>query len=285
MEIFELHKNDNKFSQLLKSSVGNVNILYAQGSIELLNKPSIAIVGSRGCTNYGKKFSEELSRELSKMGITVVSGLATGIDEYAHIGSMEKLGRTIAVMGSGFKYIYPKRNEKLYNQIIENKGLIVTEYAYDIGPFPQNFIKRNNVIAGLSLATIVIEAREKSGALYTANMTKKQGKKLFIVPSNVDNYFAKGSNELIKEGNKIITSIEDVIEEFKYLNLRKPEPENLINAEYKPFYDILIENPLHIDEICRKLKLDISHVNSLLIKLELEGYIEQLSGNFIKWRK
>ena len=158
------------------------NQLYLKGNIELLKKPAIAIIGSRKCTKYGEKIAKEFSKGLSLYGLTIISGMAEGIDSFAHIGSMENCGNTIAVLPCGFNNIYPKKNINLYNQILDNNGLVITEYEKDEKADSNKFLERNRIVSGLANGTLVIEGGYRSGTSVTANITKKQGKNVFCIP-------------------------------------------------------------------------------------------------------
>ena len=188
--------------------------LYVLGDEKILNEFSIAIVGSRTPSKYGENIAKSLAYNLAKHNVSVISGMAKGIDSFAHIGCIFGRGKTIAVLGGGFNHIYPKENVKLLNDIIGSGGAIVTEYEENARPLPQNFPKRNRIIAGLSSGVVVVEAKERSGSLITADLALDQGKEVFAVPGNITSKLSKGTNELIKEGAKIVTNVFDILEEF-----------------------------------------------------------------------
>ena len=188
--------------------------IYVAGNYKILNDFSISVIGTRSASKYGKEMSKALSFGLAKKGINVVSGMARGIDTQAHIGALVAKGKTIAVLGSGFKYIYPKENERLFQSIVNLGGAVLTEYEEEIKPFPENFPKRNRIISGISKGVVIVEAPEKSGSLITADIALEQGREVFAVPGNINSKMSKGTNMLIKEGAKLTENIYDILEEF-----------------------------------------------------------------------
>lgn len=202
---------DKNYPLKLKHIYDKPVILFARGNIDLLSEKSIAIVGCRDCTEYGQNTSKKLAYDLSKNDFCVVSGLARGIDKFAHLGALEANGKTVAVIGNGLDNIYPYENKNLYERIIQNNGLIVTEYIIGTKPNKMNFPARNRIISGLSDGVIVVEAKEKSGALITADFALEQGKEVFAVPGNINRLNSKGTNELIKDGANILTDYKDII--------------------------------------------------------------------------
>ena len=244
---------------------------------------SIGIVGSRKATSYGKWACEKFSKELVKMGVTIVSGLALGIDTVAHKTAIKEGGRTIAVLGNGIDIVYPKNNKELYADIINN-GMILTEFPLKTPPLAYNFPQRNRIIAGLSLGIIVIEAKEKSGSLITAHLALDQGKDVFALPGNINSLYSKGTNKLIKDGARPLLDIEDIIEEISQLQVKisqdkksKIDYTDLSEVEIK-IVDTLKEGPLHSDLIAYKTGLDISAVISIITILELKGIIKELTS-------
>lgn len=175
-------------------------------------KCGIAIIGCRLCTKYGENVSKEFAYNLSKKNINIISGLARGIDSFAHIGSLKAQGKTIAVVGSGLDLIYPKENEGIANDIIKNGGAIISEYVIGTKPVARNFPARNRIISGISSGVIVVEAKEKSGTLITVDFALEQGKEVYVIPGNIDSPNSLGTNELIKQGAKLITNINDIFE-------------------------------------------------------------------------
>lgn len=205
---------DKEYPVNLKNIYCSPLWLYYIGNIKLLTKKNIAIVGSRKCTSYGKIVAKNISTEISNQKINIVSGLAYGIDTYAHIGAIKEKARTIAVLGNGLDIIYPRENIKIANEIIKKDGLIISEYIMGTKPEKQNFPERNRIISGISETIIVVEAEEKSGSLITVDFALEQGKDVFAVPGNIYSKNSKGTNKIIKDGARIITSIDDILEEI-----------------------------------------------------------------------
>lgn len=189
-------------------------VLYLKGNKKILNKKSIAIVGCRLCTKYGQVVSRKLSYDLSLNNINIISGLARGIDSYAHKASLDAKGTTIAVVGCGLDRVYPKENYDLFRKIIDSGGAVISEYIIGTKPLARNFPKRNRIISGLSDGVIVIEAREKSGTLITVDFALEQGKNVYAVPGEINKLNSYGTNNLIKQGAKVITNTEDILEDL-----------------------------------------------------------------------
>lgn len=210
---------DEDYPKNLKNIYDAPVILYYKGNKQLLhNNKSIAIVGCRNCTKYGENISTKFAYDLSKEGICIISGMAKGIDSKAHLGALKQEGKTIAILGSGLDRIYPSQNIKLYNEIVENGGLILTEYVIGTNANKMNFPARNRIISGLSDGVLVIEAKEKSGTLITVDFALEQGKDVFVIPGNITSDYSFGTNELIKQGAKCVTSVKDVLEEINLRN-------------------------------------------------------------------
>lgn len=274
---------DDNYPIGLKYIDDNPKVFFVKGNIIEDDKLAIAIVGSRKATSYGKWACEKFTRELVNLDVTIISGLASGIDAVAHKTALDNNGRTIAVLGNGLDKVYPKRNLSLYKEI-EIKGAIVSEFPLGTPPLAFNFPQRNRIISGLSLGTVVIEAQEKSGSLITAHHALDQGKDVFSVPGNINSIFSSGTNKLIKDGAKPLLEIEDIIEEIHELQnkiiLNKKESidySNYSETEIK-IINILSEGPLHADAIAYKANIDISTATSILTILELKNVIKELSG-------
>lgn len=201
--------NEREYPQALKKIYDPPISLYVKGNIEKLNNKNIGIVWCRECTTYGKKSAEYFSYNLSKQNINIVSGLAKGIDSYAHLGSLNT-GNTIAVLGNGLDMIYPKENLELANEIIKRGGTIISEYPCGTKPDKMKFPARNRIISGISSGIIVIEAKEKSGTLITVDFALEQGREVFVVPGNINSINSVGTNDLIKQGARLVTTYEDV---------------------------------------------------------------------------
>ncbi len=202
---------DKIYPQKLKYINNRPIVLYTKGNLSLFNSESVGIVGSRNCTNYGINCAKYFSQELSKRGVCVVSGLAKGIDKIAHKSALSENGKTIAVIGTGIDMVYPAENISLANKIVENGGLIVSEFAIGTFPEKENFPRRNRIISGLSDAVIVVEAGERSGATITADYAINQGKEVWAIPGNIFSKESVGTNKLLKDGANILTSINDIL--------------------------------------------------------------------------
>ena len=263
--------------------------LYVEGNIEILNNFGIAIIGSRNCTEYGKKMATKFSKELSNYNINIISGMAKGIDSFAHKACIENNGKTIAVLPSGFNNIFPKENEKLLKNIINSGGTVITEYEPNTKKSYEKFLERNRIVSGLASATLVIEAGYRSGTTVTARYTKEQNKNVFCIPSSLENIKGIGTNNLIKQGANLVTCVEDILGKYKNINFeekklennyKQKEKNNLIPLDYIDIYNILADKPIHINDIFKKSKLDIKEINYKLMMLELEDYIIQLPGKY-----
>lgn len=205
--------SDDNYPVKLKNIYAPPITIFAKGDISLLNSKSIAIVGSREPSKYGIYVAEKFSKELSKEGITIVSGLARGIDTFAHVGALSSFGKTIAVLGSGIDVVYPKENAKYYREISE-KGLIISEYIVGTAPESKNFPQRNRIISGLSDGVLVVEARKNSGTMITTDFALEQGKELYVIPGNITSNLSAGTNNLIKEGAKLVTDVYEILEDL-----------------------------------------------------------------------
>ncbi len=214
-EIKLLTIEDSHYPTKLKSIYDPPLVLFMKGNEMLLQKRAIAIVGSRLADEYGKKIAYEMAKDISNKDVCVVSGLALGIDSMAHLGAMRRIGGTIAVIGTGLDLVYPKENENLSREVIRN-GLIMTEFPLGTKPVASNFPMRNRMISALSEGVLVVEAKERSGALITVDFALEQGKTVYVIPGNIDNPLCVGCNNLIKEGAKVVTSTNDILEDYGY---------------------------------------------------------------------
>lgn len=257
----------------------------------MLKTNVISIIGSRACSENGRQLAKKFTKELVYQGLTIASGMATGIDTVAHQTALQEEGKTIAVLGCGLRHIFPKENEELYQQIIKKSGLVITEYAPNVKAKSENFLERNRIVSGLSLGILVIEASYRSGTSVTAKLAKQQGRKIFALPHEVNDKHGIGTNRLIQRGAKIVTTTEDLIREFPLLSYKKPLKQKTIksqnhkrvcnNVEYNQVYQWITENPISVDVICEKSKLSIAEVNNILLMLEIEGYVERVAGGYI----
>lgn len=281
-KIMVIKKSDSKYPKQLLEIGNPPKELYVMGNEELLYKRSIAIVGSRECTTYGMKYAAKFANELSKRKITIISGMAIGIDTASHFGALKEAGKTIAVLGSGFNYIYPEENTYLFNQILENDGCVITEFAPDTKAILSKFPYRNRIISGLSIGTLVIEAKTRSGSMVTARYTKEQEKKLFCIPSNIDLKTGSGTNKLIQGGAKLVTNVEDILCE---LNIKSKDEtgEKLeykkVEEEFENIYDVISKTPINVNIIAKKCNLEIEVIMQKLLIMEIKGYVKSLPGN------
>jgi len=289
---------DEFYPAKLRNIYDRPAFIYVKGTL-IKDEINIAMVGSRQASTYGKYTTERISRELAIKGITIVSGLARGIDAAAHRGALTGQGRTIAVMGSGLDVIYPPENKKLYAEIVQN-GAVISEYALGNPPLASNFPARNRIISGMSYGVVVVEAGEKSGSLITARMALEQGREVFAVPGSIDSAGARGTNKLIKQGAKLIENIDDILEDI-LPQIEKTSPVTAISVESpgtiepsiiaklsaveKLIVDFVSTNNFHIDEIIAATALAPAEALSSLMSLELKGIIKQHPGKFFTLNK
>ncbi|HMA62569.1 MAG TPA: DNA-processing protein DprA [bacterium] len=273
---------DDEYPENLYNIYDPPLVLYKHGDFVDADHDAIAFVGTRKCTKYGKQVTETLVKELVRRKITIVSGFARGIDTTAHRTALKNSGRTIAALGNGVDKVYPPENRELRTELVKN-GVYCSEFALGTRPDAQNFPRRNRIISGLSLGTVVVEAGQKSGALLTSNYSINQNRETFAVPGRITSRTSKGTNQLIKQGAKPVLSVEDILEEIE--NLRKyPEKERQLKIEFnftsdeQKIYDSLTFDPLHIDELSDKTGYDTHEALSTLLNLELKGAVKQFSG-------
>ena len=271
--------------------------LYVKGSLDG-DDVCVAVVGSRAASTYGKYTTERLCRELALRGITVVSGLARGIDSAAHRGALAGKGRTIAVLGCGLDVIYPPENESLYGEIAR-QGALVSEFPLGTPPNAPNFPARNRIISGISLGVVVVEASQKSGSLITARIALEQGREVFAVPGSIDSAGSRGTNLLIKQGAKLVENVDDILEEIlpqvdrertqarpqpRPRQTREPAPGGepspgiALGETEKAVWQALSQKPAHIDRIIAATGLPAREVLGTLLNLELRGIVEQKPG-------
>ena len=275
-----LKSTDKKYPLKLLEIKDYPKELYVIGNEKLLNKKSIAIVGSRDCTNYGAKYAERFAEQISRENICIVSGMAIGIDTCAHIGALKEKGNTIAVLGCGFNHIYPEENTELFNKIIENNGCVISEYPPEIEADLSKFPLRNRIISALSMGVLVVEAKHRSGSTVTAKYAKEQEKKVFCIPGNIDLKTSVGTNRLIQAGAKLVVCAEDILAEYGFpVKIDETEQEVIVEDEYADVYNVLTYMPTNINIIAKKCKLDISKVSQKLLMMEIKGYIKSMPGN------
>ncbi|MEW9667623.1 DNA-processing protein DprA [Ammoniphilus sp. 3BR4] len=266
---------DSTYPPLLREIHDPPFVLYARGKLELLTKPGIAVVGTRMPTPYGRQVAFRLAEEVDRAGFAVLSGLAKGVDAEAHKGSLAVNGHTVALLGSGINVIYPRQNEELYRKIQE-RGLILSEYPPGYPSHPLHFPARNRLISGLSLGVLVVEAAVKSGSAITVRCALEQGKDVLAVPGSIFSPLSQGTNRLIQEGAKLVTSIADILEEFPTQQAIQDEK---MSVKQIQILDILENTKLTVDEIVIRSNLPIQEVLSELLSLQLGGKVFQLQGS------
>ena len=272
-------------------------LLYVRGNVELLNRHSISVVGARRPTPYGNQMAERISKDLADRGLVIASGLARGIDASAHRGALASAcGATIGVLGCGIDVVYPKENRKIFEQI-EQRGAIISEFPIGTFPAPQNFPIRNRIIAGMSLGVVVVEGAQYSGSLITARLAMEFGREVFAVPGHVTQPSSFGPNQLIKQGAKLITGWEDVVEELPTpvraelmpvedipQEQRSALVEEALGPTERPLYGLLsVDEARHVDDLVENSGLSSSEVLAALFDMELRGVVRQLPGKqFVK---
>ncbi len=278
---------DEKYPKRLKGIYDPPLILFYLGDILPVDERAFAIVGTRKMTGYGKIVTEKFTKYLSEAGLTIVSGLARGVDTCAHKTTIDAGGRTLAILGGGLRKIFPPENIKLAEKIADGMGAVITEFAPDDLSMPGNFPARNRIISGLSLAVLVTEAAEDSGSLITAKEALEQGREVFAIPGPITSDLSKGPSSLIKQGARLVTEPEEVLEELgleKVKSLKEKVKNDLKLTEVeKKILENLENESKHIDEICRELKLSAAEVSAALIKMEIFCLVKNLGGgNYLK---
>jgi DNA processing protein len=281
--------DDEDYPENLKNIFSPPIVLYIKGKLEKEDKLAVAIVGSRRASYYGLSSAEKFAAELAGCGLTIISGMARGIDTAAHRGALKADGRTIAIIGSGFNHIYPEENQELAEKISQN-GAVISEFPLAAKPLKENFPRRNRLISGLSLGVLVVEAARNSGALITADFALEQGREVFALPGRLDTPNSFGTNELIKQGAKLVSTKDDILEELQLpiaANLKEIKNRLRPHLESKDslLYGLIPSDPIALDEILEKTSLHISRVYEILLRLQMKKLIKQLPGKqFIRLR-
>ena len=277
-------KFDSKYPEKLKDIDSAPFVLYYKGNLDVLNSVSVAIIGSRKMTTYGKEVAESFSRDLTLAGVTVVSGLARGIDTVAHRVCVENQGETVAVLGCGIDSVYPSENLKLSEEITK-KGILISEYPLGYPALPVNFANRNRIISGLANVVLVVEGEEKSGTLLTAKHAAEQGRTVFAVPGQIFSPLSGATHFLIKNGASIAFEVRDVLADLDMeikldkVKLARIMPETEIEARLA---DILSNEPLHLDEVVRISSLESNEVIATLTMMELKGIVKNVGNGIYK---
>lgn len=279
---------DKDYPQALLETPDPPLMLYAKGRLSLISAPAIAVVGSRNATAQGILNAERFSNALSAAGLTVVSGLALGIDTAAHRGGLGAAGSTIAVIGTGADIVYPARNRALAHQIADD-GCILSEYPLGTPAIPSNFPRRNRIISGLAKGVLVIEAAAQSGSLITARMAGEQGRDVFAIPGSIHSPLSKGCHQLIKQGAKLVESAQDVLEELRHVatpSLWQEAPQSAPNGLASASEERLLAaagfDPVTPDALALRCDLDIAEISAHLLSLELKGLMENLPGGIVR---
>lgn len=272
------------YPDMLKQITQPPPLLYCRGALGEEDNIAVAIVGSRRCTFYGREVAHRLAGELATAGFTVVSGMALGIDASAHRGALEAGGRTVAVLGCGPERCYPPRNAGLMEEIIAG-GAILSEFPLDTRPLPQHFPRRNRIISGLSLGTVVVEATARSGALITAHYALEQNREVFAVPGNIGSPYSRGCHRLLREGARLVESAADILDELAVGPVpaqaaAAQQREVELSGEEKSILELIPYQPLLMDEIIRLSGLSAARLGPLLLSLELKGLLRQLPGKY-----
>lgn len=281
--IYFVTVEDKEYPSKLKNIYDPPFGLYYKGRLPCEDKITISVVGARNCSDYGKEVALKLSAELASYGVQIVSGLAIGIDGYAHRGTLRVSGDTFGVLGCGIDICYPKENFSLYMDISQQGG-IISEYGLGLPPKAYQFPMRNRIISGLSDGVLVIEAKEKSGSLITVDQGLEQGKNIYAVPGNIYNRLSEGCNNLIKMGAKIATSPKDILEDFEYnfdnsinnssINIK------LLEKKEKIVYACLSHLPMHMNEIAGKTNINIEELSEVLLQLEFKSLVKEVRKNY-----
>jgi DNA processing protein len=300
--VWIINLQDNRYPPALKQIYDPPPVLYIKGNLIRKDKLAISIVGSRQCSFYGQEQASRFAHFLSSAGLTICSGMARGIDTAAHQGALSAGGRTIAVQGCGLGHVFPPENKRLF-ELISESGACISELPLNFEPLAVNFPPRNRIIAGLSLGTIVVEAGLHSGALLTANAAIDYNREVMAVPGKIDSPLSKGAHQLIKQGAKLIESVEDITEALGYFGEQLTEHVGIaakkadmmiekplfdmgqlnLNVSEKRIYECLDKEPSHIEQIIAEADLTAGIVNAGLISLRLKGLIKQLPGSlFVK---
>ncbi|MEO0131623.1 MAG: DNA-processing protein DprA [candidate division WOR-3 bacterium] len=269
---------DDSYPKNLRHIAHSPPVLFVLGTITEKDSRSLAIVGTRRPTAYGRMVAEKFAYELANLGITIVSGLARGIDTHAHLGALKAQGRTIAVLGCGIDIYYPPENKKYYEEI-SNNGAVISEFNLGTPPLAMNFPKRNRIISGLALGVLAVEAPQNSGVLNTVNWALDQGKEVFAIPGAIDKSTSGGTNQLIKDGAKPVTNIEDICEELKIAYTNETKKEVPLSDLEKQILNAISDEPRYPDEIAELTKTTMQVLLPQLLSLEIKGLIKQLPGN------
>jgi DNA processing protein len=278
---------DSNYPRLLREIPDPPLFLYVYGRLDG-STGKLAVVGSRNATGYGLNITKNLCANLASLDLTIVSGMARGIDTAAHEGTLASGGKTVAVLGSGLERVYPAENLRLFHRISEN-GAVVSEFSLKTEPEAYNFPIRNRIISGMSLGTVVVEATRKSGSLITARLAAEQNREVFAVPGSIQSFKSTGTHTLIKQGAKLVEHARDIVEELVPYACsdgrhaaaepnKTDEPSLMLTGDEARVYNILEPYPIHIDNLIRMISMEPGRLSSILLKLELDGLVQQSPG-------
>ncbi|MBT3309367.1 MAG: DNA-protecting protein DprA [Gammaproteobacteria bacterium] len=287
--------DDERYPALLKEISDPPPLLYVRGDVDRLSFPQLAMVGSRNPDLPGKETAKDFARRLAAAGVTITSGMALGVDTEAHRGALET-GSTVAVVGTGLDRVYPARNRELAHQIVE-QGAIISEFPLGTEPHPANFPRRNRVISGLSLGTLVVQAAKKSGSLITARLAMEQGREVFAIPGSIHNPLARGNHQLIRQGAKLVETTDDIMEELggmlhllkEQLDCEESAPDQeVIEVEEGSPADRLLQQmgyePILLEQLVSLCGLTAETVSSIIMRLEIQGAVISLPGGRVQRR-
>lgn len=278
---------NEQYPQLLRQIPDPPPILYVHGDPSLLALAQLAVVGSRNPTTGGRDNAFEFSKHLASVGLVITSGLALGIDGAAHRGALAAGGKTLAITGTGLDRVYPARHKDLAHEITDKGGALICEFPVGTPALSQNFPRRNRIISGLTLGTLVVEAARQSGSLITARLAGDQGREVFAIPGSIHNPLAKGCHALIRQGGKLVETAEDVLEELRFQFVPKTATIAVVGGvasefdlgpEYRALLDTLGYEPISVDALIERCGLTAETVSSMLLVLELHSYVESLPG-------
>lgn len=282
--IEEIPAFDSRFPERLREIPESPGCIYLKGRLPDPVEMTVGIIGARDGTEYGKMVARTLAKELSEYGISIISGMAYGIDTAAHEGALLGGGKTYAVLGCGVDICYPAINKKLYSKIQEEGG-IISEYPEGSPPLPHHFVARNRLIAGLSDFLIVVEAKERSGTFITVDRALEQGKQVFVVPGRITDPLSRGCNKLLMEGASLCLSKEDILSCFSIEAGKDNEKKPNLKGEEKRIYNALDLEGKHIDALYKELEIPLQSLYSVLVKLEIEGYCESFSSSYYRKKR
>ena len=282
--IEEIPAFDSRFPERLREIPESPGCIYLKGRLPDPVEMTVGIIGARDGTEYGKMVARTLAKELSEYGISIISGMAYGIDTAAHEGALLGGGKTYAVLGCGVDICYPAINKKLYSKIQEEGG-IISEYPEGSPPLPHHFVARNRLIAGLSDILIVVEAKERSGTFITVDRALEQGKQVFVVPGRITDPLSRGCNKLLMEGASLCLSKDDILSCFSIEAGKDNEKKPNLRGEEKRIYNALDIEGKHIDALYKELEIPLQSLYSVLVKLEIEGYCESFSSSYYRKKR